>query len=134
MKKYCHIILAILLFAQSMTAVIGEPGGLGYELVIKPYPSLLKSVPGMEVSGWAAAISSGDIPEWVVKRTYLSIGFGDAELQPQLWERLYGFFMLLTIVFIFLSSVLASHGLYKICRSALTRRYANNHKEPPFVT
>jgi hypothetical protein len=89
MKRTLYIITALLLLMHSFTAVIGEPDGLGYRLVIKPYPSLLKSIPGMEERAWNRAVASGEIPEWVAARRYVAIGSGDAELQKQPWEPLY---------------------------------------------
>jgi hypothetical protein len=89
MKSYLYISTALLLLMHSFTAIIGEPGGLGYQLVIKPYPSLLKVVPGMEELAWERAVASGKIPEWVAARRYVAIGSGDAELHKQPWEPLY---------------------------------------------
>ena len=99
MNKYCFVLAGLLLLFQSMFALIGEPGGPGYELVIKPYPSLLKSIPNMEERGWAKSVESGDIPEWVVKKKYLAIAVGDFESKKQLWEYAYIFLGLLNFGF-----------------------------------
>jgi hypothetical protein len=89
MKITVYILTALLLLMHSFTAVIGEAGGLGYQLVIKPYPSLLKSIPGMEERAWERAVASGEIPGWVAARRYVVIGSGSAELQTRFWEHLY---------------------------------------------
>nr|QEO73780.1 hypothetical protein [uncultured bacterium] len=86
---YLYIITALLLLMHSFTAIIGEPGDFGYQLVIKPYPSLLKVVPSMEERAWERAVASGKIPEWVAARRYVVIASGDAELQRKPWEPLY---------------------------------------------
>lgn len=114
MKRNLYILTALLLLMQSFTAVIGEAGGFGYQLVIKPYPSLLKSIPGMEERAWERAVASGEIPEWVAARRYVVIGSGDAESKTQFWEHLYILFFLLTalctlasLAFILRSSIAA---------------------------
>lgn len=84
-----YIITALLLLMHSFTARIGEPGDFGYQLVIKPHPSTLKSIPGMEERAWDRAVASGEIPEWVAARRYVVIGSGDAESQTPTWEYLY---------------------------------------------
>ncbi|MFL6227265.1 MAG: hypothetical protein ACJ741_00645 [Pyrinomonadaceae bacterium] len=98
MKRTLFVITALLLLMHSFTAVIGEPGDLGYQLVIKPYPSLLKSVPSMEERVWESAVASGEIPGWVAARKYVVIGIGDAESKPRSWEVLYLMSFLLTIL------------------------------------
>jgi hypothetical protein len=114
MKKTLYILTALLLLAHSFTAVIGEPGAFGYQLVIKPYPSLLKSIPGMEERAWERAVASGEIPEWVAARRYVAIASGDAELRRQLWEPLYmlsfplmALCILASLIFILRSSIAA---------------------------
>jgi hypothetical protein len=114
MKRTLYITTALLLLMHSFTAIIGEPGGFGYQLVIKPYPSLLKVVPGMEERAWERAVASGEIPEWVAARRYVAIGSGDAELQKQPWEPLYllsfpltALCALVSLVFILRSSIAA---------------------------
>lgn len=112
MKRILFTLTAMLLVMHSFTAIIGEPGGLGYQLVIKPYPSLLKSIPGMEERAWDRAVASGEIPQWVAARRYVVIGSGDAELQKQPWEFLYAlsfpltaFCILISLAFILRSSI-----------------------------
>jgi hypothetical protein len=114
MKRTLYILTPLLLLIYSFTALIGEAGGFGYQLVIKPYPSLLKSIPNMEEGAWERAVASGEIPEWVVARRYVVIGSGSAELKTQPWEYLNVLFVLLTalctlasLAFILRSSIAA---------------------------
>ena len=119
MNKYCFVLTGLLLLFQSMFALIGEPGGPGYELVIKPYPSVLKSIPNMEERGWAKSVESGDIPEWVVKKKYLAIAVGDFESKKQLWEYAYICLGLLTFGFVLLSSFLALSIFYRFSKKKI---------------
>jgi hypothetical protein len=97
-KIALHLVTAVLLFVHSMTAVIGEAAGLGYQLVLKHRPSLLKSVANQEQRMWDRAVASGEIPEWVVAKRYVVLANGSAEEKTQPWERAYVAFVLLTWV------------------------------------
>jgi hypothetical protein len=118
MKRTLYILTPLLLLAYFFTAIIGEPGDFGYQLVIKPYPSLLKSVPNMEERAWERAVASGEIPEWVAARRYLVIGSGSAELRTQLWERLY----ILFVLFTFLCTLTSLAFILRSSIAALRRR------------
>jgi hypothetical protein len=106
MAKAIYLITAALLVMQSFTAVIGEPSDLTYHLVIKPYPSLLKSVPGFEERTWKRKVASGEIPRWVEERRYVLLGSGSAELRTQPWEWFYAAFWLITLSCVVASAVL----------------------------
>lgn len=120
MKRNLYILTALLLLMHSFTAIIGEAGGLGYQLVIKPYPSLLKSIPGMEERAWERAVASGEIPAWVAAQRYVVIGSGSAEMQTQLWERLY----ILSSVFMVLCTLASLAFMLRSSIAALRRRMA----------
>lgn len=115
MKRNLCILTALLLLMHSFTALIGEAGGLGYQLVIKPYPSLLKSIPGMEERAWERAVASVEIPEWVAARRYVAIANGSAEDKRRLWETLY-------ILSFPLTALCALASLAFILRSSITAR------------
>ena len=89
MKIALYGFTGLLLLLHSCTAIIGEPSGLDYRLVLKPYPSMLKVVPGMEERAWNRAVATGEIPEWVAARRYVVIGTGSAEMKTQPWEYAY---------------------------------------------
>ncbi|MDQ1593230.1 MAG: hypothetical protein QOG71_3857 [Pyrinomonadaceae bacterium] len=118
MKRTLYILTPLLLLAYFFTAIIGEPGDFGYQLVIKPYPSLLKSVPNMEERAWERAVASGEIPEWVAARRYVVIGSGSAELRTRLWERLH----ILFVLFTFLCTLTSLAFILRSSMAALRRR------------
>ena len=118
MKRTIYILTPLLLLAHSFTAIIVEPGGFGYQLVIKPYPSLLKSIPGMEERAWERAVASGEIPEWVATERYVVIGSGSAELRTQLWEHLY----LLSFALMVLCTLASLAFILRSSIAALRRR------------
>ena len=105
MNTALYLLTALLLLMHSFTAIIGEPGDFGYQLVLKPYPSFLKVVPNMEEHAWKRAVASGRIPEWVAKQRYVVIGSGSAELRTQPWEYLYRVSFLFTALCVVASLV-----------------------------
>ena len=96
-----------------MTAVVGEAGGSGYELVIKPYPSLTKSIPNMEERDRDRLEKNGEIPNWVLKKQYIPVAYGDFESGTSIWEWLYMAANLCFLVSIVLSVFFFTYDIYR---------------------
>lgn len=107
-KKSHYIYLAtfILLTIFLWTDRIGEAGGFGYRLVLKPYPSLPLMIPNMEETGWNDAVAAGSVPQWVVREKYFELAYGDMESPARPWECVYSGLIMLTPLMALLSAVL----------------------------
>jgi hypothetical protein len=97
MKIFLYAATAVLVAIQSMTAIIGWPGGDAYSRVVKPYPSLLKQIPHMEERGWRDALASGELPRWVAQSRYIELARSGDEVDAPLPVRVYVYSQLLTL-------------------------------------
>ena len=84
MKLYA--VLVVLTTCLFWTSVHYPGGSLGYELVIKPYPSSIIAVGGGEEGSYKRRLEQGKFPEWLKNKDYIIIGEGSYESETQVWE------------------------------------------------
>ncbi len=113
MKRLFYLATVTLTLVHLMTAIIGWPAGDAYSLVIKPYPSLLKQIPHMEMRSWEAAVASGEVPKWVAQRQYIELASGGDEIEPPPLVRIYIFSQMLTVAALAFAALLLAVRLFK---------------------
>jgi hypothetical protein len=85
-----------LLLAYAWTAIVGDPGGDGYALILKPAPSSFHSVGHLEVQDWERQLRTGELPPWLSSGSFVTLARGNDEEGTPSWMWLYGVFGLAT--------------------------------------